>query len=491
MSWKITGVLIYKGQIIMPIELDVFLQPRSVAVIGATERPLSWGSFIMEGLLSFYYPGKIYPVNHHSSMVYGIRAYPDVKSIPDCVELAVLTVPEASVERVVQDCCEKGVKGITIITAGFGEAVEGGRAREEAIAKVARAHGVRIMGPNVSGTFNLHAGFNAFPRQHLLATPLAGISQGGYAFGDLLDSGYGRGMGLGKFIHTGNECDLQVTDFLDYFGKDPQVRGIVMYVETLRDGRRFLEVARQVGRDKPIILHKAGRTSSGIRAAKSHTGAMAGSKEVYGAALLQVNAILSPSMELLLPLGHALIERPPLRGRRVAIVTMGGSWGVVLSDRLEEEGLIVPELSLSVQANLRCLGMPPRASTSNPVDIGAAGPMALSAETLIEIGRVIVASGEVDALILHGLGREGFVRDETHAGRKIQLDLEKQVMRGYDGLQREFRKPVILGSHHTSLESQTISELQDEGFRVLNRLDEIAQILLWMYEYWRKIPEGE
>jgi len=475
----------------MPTELDVFLQPRSVAVIGATERLGSWGSFIMEGLLSFQCPGKIYPVNHHSSTVYGIKTYPDVKSIPDSVELAVLTVPEVSVERVVQDCCEKGVKGITIITAGFGEAIEGGRAREEAIAKLARAHGVRVIGPNVSGTLNLHAGFNASPLQHLLATPLAGISQGGYAFGDLLASGYGRGMGLGKFIHTGNECDLQVTDFLDYFGKDPQVRGIVMYLETLRDGRRFLDVARRVGRDKPIILHKAGRTSGGIRAARSHTGAMAGSKEVYRAALQQVNVILSPSMELLLPLGHALIERPPMRGKRVAIVTMGGSWGVVLSDRLEEEGLVVPELSLSAQARLRSLGMPPRASTSNPVDIGAAGPTALSAERLIEIGRVIIASGEVDALILHGLGRAGFVRNETPAGRKIWLEVEKQVMRGYDGLQQEFHKPVILGSHHSCWESQTISELQGEGLRVLNRLGEIAQILSRMYEYWRKIPEGE
>jgi len=180
-----------------------------------------------------------------------------------------------------------------------------------------------------------------------------------------------------------------------------------------------------------------------------------------------------------------------MRGNRVAIVTMGGSWGVVLSDRLEEEGLIVPELSLSAQANLRSLGMPLRASTSNPVDIGAAGTMVLSAERLIEIGRVIVASGEVDALILHGLGRADFVRNDGPTGRRISLEFEKQVMRGYDRLQQEFRKPVILGSHHSSWESQTISELQGEGLRVLNRLDEIAQMLFRMYEYWRKIPEGE
>ncbi len=475
----------------MPTELDVFLQPRTIAVIGATERPFSWGSRIMEGLLAFPYQGKIYPVNHQSDSVYGIRAYPDVKSIPDSVELAVLTIPEASVERVVQDCCKKGVKGITIVTAGFGEAMQGGRIREEAIAQLVRAHAARVIGPNVSGTFNLHAGFNAFPRQHLLPTPLAGISQGGYAFGDLLDSGHARRMGVGKFVHTGNECDLQVTDFLDYFGKDPQVRGIVMYVETLRDGRRFLEVARRVGGDKPIILYKGGRTSNGIRAARSHTGAIAGSKEVYRAALHQANVILSPTMELLLPLGHALTERPPMRGKRVAIVTMGGSWGVALSDCLEEEGLIVPELSRSVQAGLRSLGMPPRAYASNPVDIGAAGPMALPAERLVEIGRMIVASGEVDALILHGLGRADFIRNGPSTGMEISLEFEKQVMRGYAGLEQEFRKPVILGSYHSSWESQTISDLQDEGFRVLNRVDEIAQILSRMHQYWGRIPERE
>jgi acetyltransferase len=445
----------------------------------------------MEGLLTFHYSGKIYPVNHQSSSVYGIQAYPDVKSIPDSVELAVLTIPEAPVEQVIQDCCERRVKGITIVTAGFGEAIEGGRVREAAITKLARAHGARVVGPNVSGTFNLHAGFSAFPRHHLLATPLAGISQGGYAFGDLLDSGYAYRMGVGKFIHTGNECDLQVTDFLDYFGEDPQVQGIVMYVEALRDGRRFLEVARRVGRDKPIILYKGGRTSNGIRAARSHTGALAGSKEVYRAALQQVNVILAPTMELLLPLGHALIERPPMRGKRVAIVTMGGSWGVALSDFLEEEGLIVPELSRSVQANLRFLGMPPRAYASNPVDIGAAGPMALPAERLIEIGRVIVASGEVDALILHGLGRADSVRNVPSTGTEISLEFEKQVMRGYDGLQQEFRKPVILGSYHSSWDSRTVSDLQDEGLRVLNRVDEIAQVLFRMYAYWRKIPGGE
>ena len=445
---------------------------------------------MMGSLLSFHYPGPVYPVNRHAPTVYGLRAYPDIGSIPDPVELAVLTIPEGAVEQTVQDCGAKGVKGITIITAGFGEAVEGGRAREESIARLARAHGMRVIGPNVSGTFNLHTRFNAspsFPGQ-VLATPLAAVSQGGYAFYDLLASGCGRRMGVGKFIHTGNECDLQVTDFLEHFRKDPQVQGIVMYLETLRDPRRFLEVARRTAREKPVIIHKAGHTSGGTRAAQSHTGAIAGLKELYRGALEQVNVILSPSMELLLPLGHAFIERPFMKGKRVAIVTMGGSWGVALADRLEEEGLVLPELSRATQERLRSLGMPPRASTRNPVDIGAAGVGSLSVETLVEIGRVVLSSGEADALILHGLGRAGFVRDETPGGIRIYIELEKQAMRGYNGLQQEFGKPVVLGCHHSPFESQAVSDLQSEGVRIHHRLDEIAQILFRMYEYWRRLP---
>jgi acyl-CoA synthetase (NDP forming) len=469
-------------------DLNVFIEPESVAVIGATERPGSWGSFIMENLLAWKYPGKIYPVNRRSANVYGLQAFPDVRSIPDSVELAVFTIPEHSVEETIHDCGTKGVKGITIITAGFGEAVEGGRAREEAMAQMARAYGMRILGPNVSGTFNLPARFNASASsaEHLFPTPLAAVCQGGYAIYDLLAWGSARGMGVGKFIHTGNECDLQVTDFLDHFGRDPQVKGILMYLETLRDGRRFMEIARRVPREKPIIIHKAGRTAGGTRAAHSHTGAIAGWKELYRGALDQVNVTISPTMELLLPLGHALIERPPMRGKRVAIVTMGGSWGVALADRLEEEGLIVPELSATTQTTLKSLGMPLRASTRNPVDIGAAGVSAFSVHSLLAMGRVILSSDEIDALVLHGFGRPGFIRDETPLGRKLFLGLEEQIMRSYNGLQQEIGKPVILGCCLSQWESQAIFDLQREGIRIHQRLDEIAQILFRMYEYWRK-----
>jgi acetyl-CoA synthetase (ADP-forming) len=466
-------------------DLEVFLNPKSVAVIGATERPGSWGSFIMQGLLSRNYPGKIYPVNSHVNQVYGIAAYKELKEIEAPIDLAILTIPEQSVEKAITDCGQRQVKGVVIITAGFGEALESGKSRETALARLAHAYGMRLLGPNVSGTFNLHADFNgsASLAEHLFPTSLAAICQGGYAFYDLLASGFSRGMGVGKFIHTGNECDLTSTDFLELLGFDPGVRAILMYLEVIREGRRFIEIARRVTKEKPIVVYKAGRTPGASRAAQSHTGALSGTKEVYQAAFHQAGITIAPTMELLLPLGHALVERPPMKGKRIAIITMGGSWGVALTDSLEEEGLWVPELSVELQKSLRSLGMPPRASTKNPVDIGASG-LFFEADTLVAIGREILCSGEVDALILHGIGRPGMLGKDAAPRLKLFLDINKQVIRRYDGLEKTLGLPVFIGSHYTPWQSQAIHDLNEEGIRIYNQLDEIALLLSLMHDYW-------
>jgi acetyl-CoA synthetase (ADP-forming) len=468
-------------------ELDVFLNPGSVAIIGATERPGSWGSFITEGLLARKYPGKIYPVNRQANQIYGIPAFRDVGEIKDSIDLAVLAIPEHSVEEAITDCGRKGIKGVVIITAGFGEAFENGKERENALARLAHSYGMHLLGPNVSGTFNLHANFNASsaPEHHLLPNRIAAICQGGYAFHDLLASGFSRGMGVGKFIHTGNECDLTVADFLEYFADDPDVEAVLMYLEVIRDGKRFLEIARRVSKKKPIVIHKAGRTPSAARAAKSHTGALSGTKEIYEGAFAQSGIIVAPTMEILLSIGHVLIERPRMTGRKVAVITMGGSWGVALTDALEERGLWVPELSIKLQKALRSLGMPPRASTKNPVDIGASG-LFFEEDILIGLGREILTSGEVDALILHGIGRPGMLGKNAPARLKLFLDINKRVIRGFNNLEKETGLPVLVGSHYSPWECQVVFDLNEEGIRIYNRLDEIAQILSALYEYSRK-----
>jgi len=468
---------------------EIFLNPKSVAVVGATERPGAWGSFIMGGLLSLNYPGTIYPVNRQADQVFGINAYKDLRDVEGPVDLVVLAIPEESVEKAIEACCQKEVKGITIITAGFGETSEHGRKKQEALAGLARSNGIRLLGPNVSGTFDLYAGFNASatPAENLLTTPIAAACQGGYAFYDILSSGWAKGLGVGKFIHTGNECDLTVTDFLEHFGRDPEVKSIIMYIEAVRDGRRFTEVAREVSRIKPIVVYKAGRTSGSARAAQSHTGALSGKKEIYQGLFHQIGIITSPTMELLLPVAHALIERPPMRGPRVAIITVGGSWGVALTDALEETGLSVPELSPKLQERLRSAGMPPRASTRNPVDFGASG-LFLSVDTPLILSREILSSGEVDALVVHGIGRPGMHTADTPDEWKIFLDIEKQQMQGLNDLEKKTGIPVLIGSHYSQWESQAICDLNKQGIRVYNSLYETAQLLSLMYAYWKKRP---
>ena len=467
--------------------LDAFLKPQSVAVIGATERPGAWGSFIMEGLLSRNYPGRIYPVNRNAEQVYGIPAYKDIMEVNGPIDLAVLTIPAKFAEEAIDLCGRKGVKGVTIITADFGEAYAGGKEKEKALVYLARRYGMRLLGPNISGTFNLHAEFNASggPGRLVQPTGLAAICQGGYAFYDILAAGANRNMGVGKFIHTGNETDLTVTDFLEHFGPDPEVKGILMYLETIRDGRRFIETARKVSRVKPVVVYKAGRTPGSARAALSHTGALSGVKEIYNGLLHQAGLVISPTMELLLPLSHALVERPPLKGPRVAIVTMGGSWGVSLSDALEEAGLEVVELSAKVQKKLRDMGMPRWASTRNPVDIGASG-LFFERDTLVGLGREVLASGEVDGLILHGVGRPGLVPPDANKKRKMFLEINKQVIRDYAALEKELELPVLVGSHFSPWESQEVWDLNQEGLRVYQRLNDLAQILSLMDKFWKR-----
>lgn len=467
--------------------LDIFFRPESVAIIGATERPGSWGSSITQSLLSRSFGGKIYPVNIKAKTVYNIPAYRDVLQIPGDVDLAVLAIPQEYVDEAIKKCGQKGVKGIIIVTSGFSETSDQGRAREKVLVNIAREYGIRLLGPNVSGAFNLHDNFIASgPRsRNLIATGIAAASQGGFAFQDLLASGANRGMGVGKFVHTGNECDLTVTDFLEYYSQDDDVKAILLYIESIRDGRRFIEVARKTAERKPLVVYKAGKTGSSARAAHSHTAALTGNWKIYQGLFNQLGIIVSPTMELLLPLGHELVERPIMRGNRIGIITMGGSWGVVLSDSLEEAGLSVPELSRELQKRLHNMGMPQRASTRNPIDIGAAGHFP-SNDLVISLGKEVLSSGETDALVLHGIGLPGRAESDEIYRINPFLDSEKQLIQGFCELERETARPILIGNHHSPWESQAVHDMNNRGIRIYNRINDIAALLFSMYRYWAR-----
>ncbi|MDY6836012.1 MAG: CoA-binding protein [Chloroflexota bacterium] len=458
-------------------DLGYFLEPKSVAVVGVSSSAFgfSWGRQVFENLVATNFPGAIYPVTKNAQEISGLKAYPDVQSIPDSVDIAAVAVPVDLVPQVIEDCRIKGVKGVILITAGYAETPQGVRLQQE-LTMTAKSSGMHIVGPNVSGIFNMSANFNVTPMnpQFVRDTPITVVSQGGYAINDLIYRGSDKNMGAGQYIHTGNEADLTCTDFVEFVGADPGVKVILMYIEGLRDGRRFIEVAKQVTQEKPIVVIKGGKTAAGAKAASSHTGALAGSDAIFDAALKRANVIRSPKIELMLDLGHAFLELPPLRGHRIAVATMGGSWGVLICDALNRNGLVVPELPPSVQDGLHKGGFPYWASTRNPIDLGAAGS-ALYGQRLSTLFDPVIGNESVDALFVHGFGMSGYMGNMTEDVLKYFRSEEEKMLRDVYSLMHKHDKPVILCSY--------LFQGSGDGYRIHHDVEDAATILGKLREY--------
>jgi acyl-CoA synthetase (NDP forming) len=466
------------------IDFDAFIRPRSIAVVGATERSDTWGNWITRKLIGEGFSGRVYPINPRAQTILGQPAYPRVASVPEPVDLAIIAIPAERVFEAIRDCAAKQVSAGLIITAGFSEARSDGREQEQEIVAYARAHGLRLVGPNVSGIINLHYGLVAHPAepQYLCKTPITFICQGAYAITDIAARESSSRRGFGKFLHTGNEADVHVADFLEYCEHDPETRGICLYIEGLRDGRRFLEVARRMAPHKPIVAFKAGLTPDGSRAAASHTGALAGSADMYRGLFRQAGIVQAPTFELCLNLTHALLEMPPLRQPTIGITTLGGSWGVMLTDTLSQHGLRVPELPAAVQAEMRRLGMPERASVRNPIDFGAAmGSVSLAMR--LHIVDALLACEAIGGIVVHGYGAPGLLPQNAPAYVQQRVEEEQAMIRSVQALQEVHHKPVVLATAMTPLESQVIRDMVAEGIRFQYRLDDVAAVLAALYDY--------
>jgi acyl-CoA synthetase (NDP forming) len=468
--------------------LSFFFDPKGVAVVGASNRPGSWGYRITDGLIVRGYKGVFHLVNPNAQEVQGLKAYPRLSQVPGEVELAIIAIPADKLWDTLKECAQKGVRGVVIISSGFGEALgEEGKQIEEEMARFCKGNGIRLIGPNVSGIYNLHRNFCASgedPRD-MRSSNMSFICQGGFAIHNVVNRGRSKGIGLGKFVHTGNEADLQCTDFLEFLGKDPETQVILMYIEGIKEPRRFLQIARRITPKKPIIVYKGGRSGAGNRAAASHTGALAGNIDMYRALFTQAGCIVAPTFETILELGHAFTFYPQLKGSRVGIVTMGGSWGVMLTDYISRKDFHVPELSPSLQERLRDLGMPYRASTRNPVDFGAAG-FALVKENRLAIMEALLSSTEIDALIYHGHGFGGIELDSLPKWvHERQKDEEELLRKGIE-VMRTYGKPLLIGCHISHLESATVRNLVQDGIPVFSRLEDIADCLWGLYLTYEK-----
>lgn len=345
--------------------------PRTVAVVGASRRRDSIGFALLHNLVVNEFAGAIFPVNPGATSIHSLKAYPAVSAIPDPVDLAIIAVPRQAVLGVVDDCLAKGVRALVVITAGFGETGEEGATREAELRARVRAAGVRMIGPNCMGIINtdLEVSMNAtFAPVPARPGSIGFVSQSGALGVAILNVAEDLGIGLTQFVSMGNKADVSGNDLLEYWEDDPATRVIAMYLESFGNPRRFTEIAKRVGRKKPILVVKSGRTSEGARAASSHTGAIAGTDVTVSAFLDQCGVLRANTIEELFDLAVALDHCPLASGGRVAIVTNAGGPAIMATDACVNLGLEIAELSAETRAELAGF-LPPEASVANPVDM--------------------------------------------------------------------------------------------------------------------------
>jgi len=359
----------------MTSSLAPFFSAAGVAIIGASANPKKLSHGILRNLINSKYAGGIYPVNPGESEILGVKCYPAITDVPDPVELAVIVVPVAATPATLEACGKRGIKAAVIISGGFKEVGEGGANLEKECLRIADSYRIRLIGPNCVGTMDLSTGLNT---TFIHGMPDEGgigfVSQSGAVCGGVVDFLYGKKVGFSHFISLGNEADVTETDMIEYLGEEPRVRVIACYVEQIRDGRRFLEVARKVSRVKPIVLLKGGRSDAGARAVSSHTGSLAGSHAAYQAAFKQAGVVEVESFAELFDVAVAFDFQPLPKGTNAVLLTNAGGPAALTSDSLSFNGFCLEDLEADTRAELRSF-LNPSAQVGNPVDmLGAAEP---------------------------------------------------------------------------------------------------------------------
>lgn len=390
-------------------DFDRLFCPASIAVVGASNVLGKWGFNIPMNIIGGGYAGRLYMVNPKEKSILGLPTFSSLSAIGEPVDLAILTVPARAVMGVLDEATAAGIKNLLVVASNFSEVGSEGAKLEREVAERATRAGITIVGPNTMGIYSAGASLCALGS---VVFPLEGdvgfVSQSGNVGVQLLDWGKDRGVGFSKFVGSGNEANTEVTEYLEYFGKDPGTRIIALYIEGVRDGQRFLEVAREVTPHKPVIVLKGGRGVQGSRAALSHSGSMAGATELFEGMFKQAGIVVADTSEEFIDLVTAFSSLPVPRGGRVCIVTMGGGWGVIASDACDREGVELSTLPEDTIAELDTF-LPEFWSRGNPVDLVGG----LRRESHFRAIDVVSRSDTVDIVIIMGamLGKEFFFKN--------------------------------------------------------------------------------
>ena len=380
--------------------IEAIFNPGSVAVIGASDNPGKLGFHVMKSLTQGRYPGKIYPVNPGKDHILGIKTYPSLFQVPDTVDLSIIVLPAEQVPRILKDCSEKKVKGIVLITAGFKEIEDRrGETLQTEITELASRSGIRVIGPNTFGIVNLHLPLNASFTPEFSWMKKGGISlvsqSGGMshlmAFLSLQDK-----VGFSKIVGLGNRCNVDFAEMVEYLLHDDQTKVIALYMEGIDSPKKLMKVAQKGNREKPILVYKVGRSSTGDKASQFHTGSLAGKHEIYEGAFRQARILTVGSSEELLDTAKALATCPFPGGAKVAVLSGQAGPGMAACDVCEMEGLSIPPFSKETQKRVDEL-LPPLAIRTNPVDMG---PAWYDSEAIKGIVEAVLEEKRIDAVIL-------------------------------------------------------------------------------------------
>ncbi len=459
--------------------LSLFFEPQSVAVVGSLREGYFGGYVVVKTLLNAGFEGKIFPVNPSYQEVLGLKAYPSLKEIPDPIDLVLIMINRRSVPDVMRECVKKGIKAVIVVADGFAERDEEGARLQNEIVEMAREAGIRIIGPNTAGIVNSANGLIPDPYEPgykkvkpgavAICAQTGMINPQAYPYGDLH-------YGVSKICDFGNKCDVDECDLLEYLESDPATNVITMYLESIRDGRRFLEISRRVAAEKPVLILKSGRTKEGAKVSASHTGALAVDDQIFSAACKQAGIIRLEKF-------HELFELPKIfslqslpKGNRLGMITFTGGVGVLAIDEGSKYGLSVARLSPDVAAKLNAIfpGL-----GKSVVDIGP--PMAVNNYMTIysDILRAVLADDNIDCLfnVIWTSPFEGFVEEYLKLYEALQGNYQKTIATWIYG-------PSIPLIHHMA------GCMEDLGFPVFSDLETAMKALGIAYQYSRQ-KKGE
>ncbi|MBY0437905.1 MAG: CoA-binding protein, partial [Burkholderiales bacterium] len=441
-----------------------------ILIVGASKDPVKRGNRAIQSLMSDHYAGTIIPINPREKEILGFPCYPSITDAPGELDLAVICTAAHTVKAVIEECGRRKVKGAILLAAGFSEIGEQGRILEDEVVALARLHGVRLIGPNTNGMFSARLGCNAWGLPDIPRGPLGLLSNSANCVTSIVMQARTHGfMGINTMLSVGNQADIEFHEYLECLGEDPAVSAVMLYLEGFRNAAAFREVARRTTQKKPVVMYVAGRTSEGKRAAKSHSGSLAGAYAVNRGALRQSGVTVVERLYHLYPVAEALSLFPPMRGRRVAVVSEGGGPLTVAADALVEQGLVLAQLSQQTQARIHAV-VPNATAIDNPVDAG--GGTDPRAEYYGPIVRAILEDPAIDAVLIVGLlggYADRFGEQAAPAEHAVCAEL--------GAMMREYGKPVIVQSHYAELKTQSLRILREAGVPFQRHVEVAVQCL--------------